>query len=99
MFLYDVEVVQQPVPGRTDVEPTLRAAVQLVINAIENLSRVLEAEQKRPGATLFLRRKEMMSARDCARTFTESLETEYFTANWTDEFFARSVSRTAEQTT
>jgi hypothetical protein len=44
VFLNDVEVVQQPVPGRTDVEPMLGAAVQLMINAIENLSRVLEAE-------------------------------------------------------
>jgi hypothetical protein len=33
-----------------------------------------------------------MSARDCSRAFAESLETEYFAANWADEFFAGSVS-------
>jgi hypothetical protein len=99
VFLNDVEIVQQPISSWTDVEPTLRAAIQLMIDAIENLSRVLEAEQQRPGATLFLRRKQMMPARDCSRTFAEPLETEYFTANWADEFFAGSVSRTAEKTT
>jgi hypothetical protein len=70
-----------------------------MINAIENLSCILEAEQKRADATLFLRRKEMVPARDSSRTFAESLEAEHFTANWADEFFAGSVSRTAEQTT
>jgi hypothetical protein len=99
VFLNDVEIVEEPVPSRTDVEPTFRAAVKLVINAIENLSRVLEPEKKRSGSSLFLRGKQMMPAGDCSRAFAESLETEYFTANWADEFFAGSVSRTAEQTT
>jgi hypothetical protein len=37
-----------------------------------------------------------MAARHRSRALTESLETEYFATNWTDEFFAGPVSRTAE---
>jgi hypothetical protein len=44
MLLDDVEVVQQPVSGWADVESALRAVVQLVINAVEYFSRVLETE-------------------------------------------------------
>jgi hypothetical protein len=40
-----------------------------------------------------------MAARDCSRALTESFETEDFAANRADEFFAGSVSGTAEQTT
>ena len=75
MLLDDVEVVQQPVSGRTDIEAAFRAIVQLVIDAIEYFSRVLEAEQQRAGATLFLRGKQVMSARYGTCALTESLET------------------------
>ena len=44
MLLDDIEVVQQPISGRTDVQATLGAIVQLVIDAIENFSRVLETK-------------------------------------------------------
>jgi hypothetical protein len=43
-----------------------------------------------------LRREQVMSARHRSRALTKSLETEYFATNRTDEFFAQSVSRTAE---
>jgi hypothetical protein len=99
VLLDDVEVVQQPISGRADVEAAFSAAVQLVIDAVEYFSRILETKKKRAGTPLFLRREQMMSARYGSRAFTKSLEAEYLAANRTDEFFARSVSRTAEQTT
>ena len=44
MLLDDVEVVQQPISSRTDIQAALRAVIQLVIDAIENFSRVLETK-------------------------------------------------------
>ena len=44
MLLDDIEVVQQPISGRTDVQATFGAVVQLVIDAIENSSGILEAK-------------------------------------------------------
>ena len=96
VLLDDVEVVQQPVPGRADVEAPLRAAVQLVIDPVENSTSIFEAEQERADSALFLRREQMMPSRDCTRAFTEALETQHFSANWADEFFPRPISRTPE---
>jgi hypothetical protein len=48
---------------------------------------------------LLLRRKKVVPARDCARSLAKSLRAQHFAADWTDEFFAGTVSRTAEQTT
>ena len=48
---------------------------------------------------MFLRGEQVMSARYGARALTESLEAQYFAPNRTDEFFASSISRAAEQTT
>jgi hypothetical protein len=95
VLLDDVEVVQQPVSGGTDVEAAFSAAIQLMIDAIENFPRVLETKQQRTDATLFLRWEQMMPARNRTRALTESLEAEYFAPNRTDEFFAGPVSLTA----
>jgi len=70
-----------------------------VINAIENLSRVLEAEQKRSGATLFLRRKEMMSARRLLAHVRRVARDRVPHRELGRRVLHGSVSRTAEQTT
>jgi hypothetical protein len=43
VLLNDVEVVQQPVAGRADVESALGTMIQLLIDSIENCLRVIEA--------------------------------------------------------
>ena len=43
VLLNDVEVVQKPVAGRTDVESTLGPMIELLVNSIENCFRVVEA--------------------------------------------------------
>jgi hypothetical protein len=43
MLLNDVEVVQQPVAGGADVESALGPMIQLLVDAIENCLRVVEA--------------------------------------------------------
>ena len=50
VLLDDVEIVEQPVSGRTDVEAVLRSLVQLLVDPVENSSRVFESEQKGPDA-------------------------------------------------
>jgi len=67
-----------------------------VIYPIENTPGVLEAEQKWAHATLLLRWKEVMAARNSARSFPKSLRAQNFATNGTDEFFAGTVSGTAE---
>ncbi len=99
VFLNDVEVVEKPVARGADVEPSLGAGVQLVIDPIEDVPRVLEPEQQRTRAALLLRRQEVMAARDCACSLTKSFGAQHFAANGTDEFFAGAVSRTTEQST
>jgi hypothetical protein len=96
VLLNDVKIVEQPVAGRTDVETALGAGVQLMIDAVENVSRVLKAKQQWPRATLFLRWKQVVPARDRSRALAESLSTQHLTTDGTDEFFAGTVSGTAE---
>jgi hypothetical protein len=67
-----------------------------VIDAVENVSRVLEAEQKRADTSLLLRGEQMMPPGNRTCAFTESLQTEHLAPNRADEFFASSVSRTTE---
>ena len=74
VLLDDVEVVEQPVAGRTDVETTLGAGIQLVVDAVENIPRVLEPKQQRAYASLLLRGKKVVPARDCARSFPKPFE-------------------------
>jgi hypothetical protein len=96
VLLNDVEIVEKPVAGRTDVETALGTAIQLVVDPIENIPRVLEPHEQRANASLLLRGKEVMPACDGTRSFTETLGTQYFAANRADEFFAGTVARTAE---
>ena len=67
MLLDDVEVVQQPVARRADVEPTLGPMIQLLVDSIENQFRVVEAQQQRARATLFLGGEQMMTPSNRAR--------------------------------
>jgi hypothetical protein len=43
-----------------------------------------------------LRRKKVVATRHCARPLSESFGAQHFATNGTDEFFADTVSRTAE---
>jgi len=99
VLLNDVEIVQQPVTCRTDIETALGAVVQLLIDAVENSLCVLESEQQRTGAALLLRGEQVVSARDRARPFAQALETKYFATDWTNKLFAGTVSRPAKQAT
>jgi hypothetical protein len=47
VLLDDIEIVQQPVAGWTDVEPALGTAIQLMIDAIEYLLGILETKKQR----------------------------------------------------
>jgi len=73
VLLDDVEVVEKPVAGRTDVETPLGTGIQLVVDAVEDIPRVLEPHEQRPNTSLLLRGKKVMPARDGARSFTEPL--------------------------
>jgi len=77
VFLNDIEVVEQPIPGRTDTSPRSRRC-SARDKRDRDLSRVLEAEQKRSGATVvFAPEGDDCPRANCSRTFAESLETEY----------------------
>jgi hypothetical protein len=67
-----------------------------MVDPVQDIPRVLEAEEQRSYAALLLRRKEVMPACDCARSFAKPLSTQHFPANRADEFFAGTVARTAE---
>src|SRR5687768_12097774 len=99
VLLDDIEVVEEPVARRTDVETALGAGVELVVHPVEDVSGILEPKQQRCYAALFLGRKKVVPARDCARSLAKSLRAQHFATNRTDEFFAGTVARTAEQTT
>jgi hypothetical protein len=45
---------------------------------------------------LLLRWQKVVATRNCTRSFPEPLSTQHFAANRTDEFFAGTVSGTAE---
>jgi hypothetical protein len=96
VLLNDVEVVEKPVAGRTDVETALGTGIQLVVDAIEDIPRVLESEEQRSYASLLLRGEKVMPTCDGTRSFTESLGAQHFAANRADEFLAGTVARTAE---
>jgi len=70
--------------------------IQLLVHAVENRSRVFKAKEEGAHATLLLRWQKVVPARDRTCSFTEPLNTQHFTANRPDEFFASSVARTAE---
>jgi hypothetical protein len=90
VLLDDVEVVQQPVARRADVEPTLGSMIQLLVNPIENKLRVVEAQQQRARTTLFLGWEEMMTAGDRARSLTKSFGAQDLTADRANELLAGS---------
>jgi hypothetical protein len=47
VLLDDVEIVQQPVAGRADIESALSPAIEFVIDAIEYLFGILETKKQR----------------------------------------------------
>lgn len=63
-----------------------------MVDAVENRPRVLEAQQKWPGATLFLGRQQMMPARHRPRALAKPLESEHFSADRPDELFTGTVA-------
>ena len=75
VLLNDVEIVEKPVACRTDVETALSTDIQLVVDAVEDIPRVLEPHKQRPNTSLLLRGEEVMPARDGTRSFTEALGT------------------------
>src|SRR3954462_8045807 len=66
VLLDDVEIVQEPVAGRTNVEPAFGAFVQFLIDSVENRFGVVESEQQWTHTTLLLRWKQMVAARNRA---------------------------------
>ncbi|HEX3534569.1 MAG TPA: hypothetical protein VHT23_10135 [Gemmatimonadaceae bacterium] len=71
--------------------------IQLLIDSIENQLGIIEAEQQRAGAALFLRWQQMMPTGNRARSFAKSLRAQYLTANRTNQFFAGcSIAGTAK---
>jgi hypothetical protein len=90
VLLNDVEVVQQPVARRTDVESALGPMIQFLVDSIEDYLRVIEANQQRARATLLLGGEKVMAAGNRARAFPKSFGTQHLAANRANEFFAGS---------
>jgi len=90
VLLNDVEVVQQPVAGRTDVESALGPMIQFLVDSIEDYLRVIEPDQQRARSTLFLRREQVMTAGNRARALPKSFRAQHLAANRANEFFAGS---------
>ena len=55
-----------------------------MVNAIENVLGIVETEQQRTRAALFLRRQQVMSSRHRAGALAKSLETEHLATDWAD---------------
>jgi hypothetical protein len=70
-----------------------------MIDAIENVLRVVETQQQRTGTALFLRRQQVMAARYRTRSLAKSLETKHLSPNRTDELFTCSIPGAAQETT
>jgi hypothetical protein len=64
--------------------------IQLLVHSIENQFRVVEAQQQRARATLFLGGEQMMTPGNRARALAKSFGAQHLAADRANEFLAGS---------
>jgi hypothetical protein len=85
VLLYDVEVVQEPLPGRSHVELPVAGGREPRMRVVENATRRIEPnEQRRRGATAGSR-SDPLRASDRACALGEPVGAQQLTAKWAGE--------------